>query len=421
MFGRLTKIKAGALQYVLIISVIIAILLLAFVLLINVQKQLATKQLFYKETIFNVNNGLEYLCQQDIRYDEVISKQFSSNQKETTDLLKKKWGIFDVGIVKSNIGNEFFEKIALLGGQQKQRKALYLQDNNTPLVLVGHAKIVGDVQLPMQGVKTGNISGTSFYGDRLIEGAQHTSTNTLPIIEGFVGFKEVMNYFYAKETVQDLQLEEHTKVTQSFLKNTLIYETSESVFLRNISLKGNIVIQSARKIVVDSSANLTEVILIAPQIEIKENTIGSFQAFASQQILVGKNCQINYPSALILENEKFEKEKEHKIMLEKGVKFRGVLLFKQGEKQEETQRSYKPQMIIENEVIVKGEVYCEGNLELLGNVIGTVTTKDFLTNQFGSTYINYIYHGKINVEELPEAYVGVNVASNHQNIAKWLY
>ncbi|TEB40500.1 hypothetical protein D0809_30295, partial [Flavobacterium circumlabens] len=47
-------------------------------------------------------------------------------------------------------------------------------------------------------------------------------------------------------------------------------------------------------------SQLKDVILIAPVIEIEDETIGTFQAIASKRITVGKTCKLSYPSALVL-------------------------------------------------------------------------------------------------------------------------
>ena len=419
MLNKLTKIKAGALQYVLVISVIIAILLLTFVLLINLQRQLSIKNTFYKQAIFNVNYGVDYLSNSEIEYNQVLSKQFSDNTKETTSVLKKKWGLFDLGIVTSKVGKEFHQKIGLLGWKQEKRKALYLQDNNTPLVMVGNSNITGDAYLPKRGVKTGNIGGTSFYGDKLITGFDYASTNKLPQSINLKQVEELLNRSYLNGSIKNFELEEELNLLQSFNKNTLLYESTSDVYLHNISLKGNIIISSNRKIIIDASTKLNDIILIAPEIELKKNVIGNFQIFATKTIIVNENCKINYPSSLVLLDKSKTEKEENKIELKDGVIFRGVLVYKKDNN--EKKRSYTPQIIIKEKASVEGEVYCEENLELLGKVEGTVIAKNFITNQFGNTYINHIYNGKINVKELPEQYVGLKLESNHQNVAKWLY
>lgn len=423
MLNRLTKIKAGALQYVLVISVIIAIILLTFILLINLQNKLSAKHLFYKQAILNVNYGFDYLSNTDIEYNQVLTKQFSDNIKESTLIFKKKWGLFEVGSVVSKVGQEHFQKLGLLGWQQGKKKALYLQDNNTPLVMVGDAKIIGDVFLPKRGVKTGNIGGTSFYNNKLIEGVKHASTNKLPQISNSVVIEQLLKHYYLNDSIQNFELEENLNIIQSFNKKTLLHETTSSIYLQNISLKGNIIVRSDKKITIAASAKLNDIILVAPEIVLEKNVTGNFQAFATKAITINENCKINYPSSLVLflNRDKAEKsQKENKIELKQGVVFKGVIIYKK-ENSELQQGNYNPQIIIKEKAIVTGEIYCEANLELLGEVKGMVVTKNFITNQQGSTYINHILNGTINANKLPTQYVGLNLNSSNQNIAKWLY
>ena len=419
MLNKLIKIKAGALQYVLVVSVIIAVIMLAFMLLINLQRQVSIKHTFYKQAIYNVNYGFDHLSNSYVEYNKEFSRQFSENLKEETTVLRKKWGLFDLGIIKSKVGKEFFQKIGLLGWKQKDRKALYLQDNNTPLVMVGKSIIIGDVSLPEQGVKTGNIGGTSFHGDNLVIGKKNISVNKLPSIENVEILNEVINQSYLNDSIQRFELENNLNMMQSFNKQTLLNDSSFEIFLRNISLKGNLIIRSEKKIMIDSSAKLNDVILIAPEIELKDNVYGSFQVFATKSIILGKNCKIEYPSALVLIDNKEDKKNENKIEIGEGSVFKGFLLYKDQSKQEK--RSYMPQIIVKDKTLLVGEMYCEGNVELLGNINGTVMTKGFIANQFGSTYLNHIYNGRINERELYSEYAGLKIDSDYQKVVKWLY
>ena len=81
MFTIFKKIKAGALQYVLIISVIIAIILLGFIMLINIQQKVASKNRFYKEAIANVMNGFAYQAKNETAYNQEIKQKHSWSKK----------------------------------------------------------------------------------------------------------------------------------------------------------------------------------------------------------------------------------------------------------------------------------------------------------------------------------------------------
>ena len=94
------------------------------------------------------------------------------------------------------------------------------------------------------------------------------------------------------------------------------------------------IVQSSTKITVSPSAVLKDVILIAPEIEIQNNVISNFQAFASKRISIGESVQLQYPSALILNknqdisqpNNTGEKEKPS-IQIGKSSVVKGVLVY----------------------------------------------------------------------------------------------
>lgn len=420
----LKKIKAGALQYVLVVSVIIAIIIFAFISLIYLQQKMTIKYQFSKEAISNVQMGFEYFMQKEFEYNTQTNIQFSDNDLEITTIEKKHWGIFDIGMVTSKVKNESFQKIGLLGTQNKNRETLYLQDNNQALVLVGKTKIMGTVYLPRQGVKSGNISGNSYYGNQLIYGIQQTSTSKLPEIKNIDYLKKgILNY--NENSFENLELEDQLKLHQSFTEKTLLFEDNKTITLTNLSLSGNIIIVSKTAIIINSSAILEDIILIAPKITVHANTKGNFQAIATKNIEIQTGCQLKYPSAfLVLEEEKInsvqnqpnlEKE-ESQIKIENNCSVKGIVAFYS--KNEST--NYKPQISIEENTIVNGEVFCSKNLDLKGTVLGSVYTKNFIANQFGGIYINHIYNGVINSKELPNQYAGLQINQFSNSVAKWI-
>src|SRR5690606_25768467 len=88
------------------------------------------------------------------------------------------WGIFEKLTAVSTIRNNRFQKIALVGAAQPEtnRTALYIENNNKPLIVVGKTSIYGTAYLPEQGVRPGNISGESYYGGQLVHGPKRPSS-----------------------------------------------------------------------------------------------------------------------------------------------------------------------------------------------------------------------------------------------------
>jgi hypothetical protein len=416
------KVKAGALQYVLVISVIIAIVIFAFISLIFLQQKLKSKYNFSKEAVHATQMGFDYLKKNKIAYTEKTEINFSEKAFQKTTILKKHWGIFDIGIIETRIKNESFKKIGILGTETKERDALYLQENNNSLVLVGNTKIIGNVSLPKQGVKSGNIAGTSYQGSQLIYGNTKSSKTSLPEIKN-IDFLQRFYTTYEHAAMKPFELSVAQKMQQSFEEETLLFESNSKIILENSSLSGNILIVSATEIQVSSSAILEDVILIAPRITIKKNTKGNFQAIADTEIKVAENCSLNYPTALILLEKKIKTgatnaQTMEKVQIEiaKNSHVKGIVLYYA----KETLRNYLPQLIIEEKAIVTGEVYCIKNIELKGSVFGTVYANSFIAKQFGGVYVNHIYNGIINAKKLPRQFSGLQIEKESNTVAKWV-
>lgn len=418
------KLKAGALQYVLAISIIIALVLFAFISLVYLQQKLQTKNSFFKEAVLNVQFGFNSIASTTLSYNEVKELQVSDNVQEKTSLLKKHWGVFDLATVSSTVKNEHFSKTAILGNHNLKREALYLQETYARLILVGNSKIVGNVSLPKQGISTGNIAGTSFNGDKLFYGNRKTSTKTLPEIANNSYLKNLLRLNFLNDNTSFFELNDGLKKQQSFTEATLVNTNNGHLYLSNISLKGNIILHSSTKIIVRASAVLEDVILIAPEVEIKSNVKGNFQVFSSKKILVEKNCQLAYPSALVLLNKQQQSSNTNNkdkilIQIDSNSSVKGIVLFKQESLKNNI--NFTPQIRIAKGSTVTGDVYCNKNLELLGSVFGSVYTSKFITLQFGSTYTNHIYNGVINSAKLQKQYCGLSFKNPKLKVAKWVY
>jgi cytoskeletal protein CcmA (bactofilin family) len=422
------KLRAGALQLTLFIIVVIALLLAAFVLLINTHKRFQIQTDFIIETTRNADKGIDYALQNTIRLNDTTSINLEDEDYKNLKVHRDFWGVFEKITTVSQIKNNRFQKIALIGAKQSEgnRSALYLQDNNMPLVLVGNTKIEGTAYLPKRGVKSGNISGESYYGSKLIYG-QTKVASKLPKVfaETIDQIKLIENLVSKVLNQQFISLESGNQYSNSFLKPTQVVFSNSDIYLNEIKLTGNIIIQSKTKIIVEASSILKDVVLIAPKIEIKNNVIGNFQAIASKNILVGKSVQLQYPSALVLNENKIlaqqeisnESIEQNNIIINDNSTIKGLVLFLGLDQL----NNYKAQVKLKEKATIIGELYCNTNTELEGTINGTVYSNNFIANQAGSIYQNHIYNGEININELSEEYVGLPFKNSKKGVLKWLY
>lgn len=419
------KVKAGALQLTMFMVVVIALLLAAFIILVHTHKRFKIQTNFVKETIVNADKGIDYVLYNKIPQNDTLQINLQDEAYKLVKVHKDYWGIFEKVMSTATIKHNSYSKIALVGVSQPQqnRTALYVEDNNKPLVVVGDTKIQGTVHLPKQGIRTGNIAGHSYYGKSLVYGSSRTSKAELPKLlkETRDRIKTPQNITKHISQEQFLDLGKQSVYINSFYNPLEVIYSPTDINLYDISLTGHILVQSETRIVVDATSNLKDVILIAPEIQIKDHTKGRFQAFATKNISIEKNCELDYPTVLVL-NERPNSNKGTNgtietplIKINKHAKIKGAVAYLG------VTKNYRAQVFIDENAIVTGEVYCNKNLELLGLVYGTVYTSNFVANQSGSSYQNHIYNGSILVDYLPQEYVGLAFEDSKKEVAKWLY
>lgn len=405
-----SKIKASALQMVLVVSVIIVILLFAFISLIYFQKRVALKHSNYTESVYANHQVFDYLKAADIPFGKTDSIALFLD-KSTASIIKKQWGVFELLIVETKKNKEAFKQVALLGGNNPTRKSLYLKNNNQQLILVGNTHIKGNVALPNLGVNSGNIGGVSYNKEKFIYGDRVQSEREIPAI---INKKNISSFLssYSKDSVVFFDVKEELFLRSSFTEKTQVHQRNGAIDIVNSTLIGNFIIESDTLIRVSATSVLQDVILIAPRVEISNGFKGSVQVFATKNIIIEKNSQLEYPSSLVL----FNNENNGGINLSKGSTVKGVISYFSNS----VKSNYNAQILLGTKSVVSGEVYCQGNLELKGEVIGSVYTNSFIVHQSGGTYINHIFNGSIDSEKLPNQYAGLSFSNSSKSVAKWL-
>lgn len=425
------KIKAGALQFVLFVGAVVALLLLSFLLLSHTQQHFHNKSKIWVEVLQSVDYGMLASLSKPMQPDEEIQIEKPGDLPIVIRVKKSFWGLLEQRAVTAAHGKSTFTKIGLIGGKYlEELPALYVNDHQRPVVLAGNAKITGTAYLPQQGVKMGNIGGNSYHLPRLIYGNSLKSDSNLPELD--TEFLQQMqrwtqNNFKPEGTLLQSLPKEGLK--NSFQQETKIYK-GRRVTLENISLTGNIVIVADEVIKIHSTARLQDLILLAPKIEIGDGVVGNFQAIATEGIEVGQKCNLFYPSVLSVNSTNIKMHlssntgadvmnRPPKVFVGKNSEIRGFIMALE----ENEERQYTPQIKIETNALIQGEIYATKNLELKGTVQGMVTTDGFIALENGNIYQNHLYNGVINSTQLSATYVGIPLADRVQNkkLMQWLY
>jgi len=417
------KLKAGSLQLVTFIVVVIALLLSSFIILIHIHKQFRIKTNHIIEAVRLVDKGINNVLQNEIAFGDSIDVQLVDDDYRSITIHKSFWGTFEKVHSIAKIKNKELTKIALTGSKQDKthQPTLVLRDNNKSLVLVGNTKIEGTAFLPNRGVKSGNIAGTSYYGEKYIYGSTAFSKSFPKINKTLLSHINDMFVSAAlnDNTIEYLDLNTSKKHKNSFEKPLQLIYSNTDIVLSEVSVIGHIQIQSKSKIIVDASAKLIDVLLVAPEIEIRSNVIGSFQAFATESINVAEHVDLRYPSALVLirDYKKDDSNVPNMILIGNHSIVKGNVIVLGSS----LTSNYDAQVKIETNAVIKGTIYCEQNLELRGTVYGTVFTNNFIIKEKGSIYQNHLFNAKISSTELESEFVSFPIEKSNKGIAKWLY
>ncbi|RED26118.1 hypothetical protein BD847_0024 [Flavobacterium cutihirudinis] len=423
------RIKSGALQFTVFIAVLIALLLAGIVLYAYTFIYMKEQSKGAIENIQIADIGIQSLLEQKEINTDTTTINFIEKDKQIIKTNLSTWGIFQKGISNSQFRKKKFIKTALIGTLLNANKSptVFLQDSHNTLSVVGTTSIKGIAYLPFKQAKSGYIAGNNYYGSQLIYGKIEKSSAELPPLSKTFE-NEIKFYFqeYKPSNQHDyINLNSAKKITNSFNEKTKGFYSENPIILDNVAISGNIIIKSETAITVKNTSKLKDLILIAPLIEIEAETIGNFQAIATKKITVGENCNLEFPSALLLFQDSIDSSKpisndistNNDIFINTGTTIKGSVVYYQTKESSD----FRSQITLEKNARIKGQVYCNGNFEIKGIVSGSVITKQFVANQSGSIFINHVFNATIENENIPELYGGIILEKQPKTVLKWLY
>ncbi|MEC7264021.1 MAG: hypothetical protein VXW38_09795 [Bacteroidota bacterium] len=417
----LKKVKAGALQFVLFMGAVIAVLLMTFVLLHHTHQLFDKKSSKVIEVIKRADMGIQYAMGQDLPNNSSTVLDMGLDDGIEVTVSKSYWGIFEKYIAVSKFKKTQFTKIALVGGRLEPNfPALYVKDNDRPMIIAGSAKITGSALLPKQGIRPGGISGRFYQYKIPVFGQVKESGKALPYLDK--GFRDQLKQLLISDQIgthgNELRFKPDVRAVNSFESPTQ-WIHGDVLRFSDGELKGNVLVKATGSITIGKGCNIKDVVFMAPKIVIEEGFLGRLQAMATDEIQIGKGVYLEYPSALIVDREGKPYEKSRKIphiFIGDQATINGVV----GYLDNHEDNVFYPQISVAEKATVRGEVYCEKSLELKGNVLGKVTTDSFIAMENGSIYQNHLFNGNIDASKLPDEYGGL-LLNTGKMVVKWMY
>lgn len=409
-----TKIKASAIQYALILSIVFAFLLGGLILYAGSNRKILTRLKIQELLRLNANSGIEYskVFLNGFKFNEVKRVSLFNSGLDSIEISKENWGAYQV--VKSRAVHQdiFFEKLALMGGNSNMSQtSLYLADYGSALALCGETRIEGVCFLPKRGVKRAYIANQNYIGSKLIYGVSKRSSNQLPQINS-----ELIDAVNRPVLTEKKNWVEQDTVLNSFKNEALYFVSEGSISINTIVIKGKVIIESKDSIFISNQANLDGVIVKAPTVHIQAGFEGTLQIYATHKIVLENDVTLKYPTVLgLMEDTKHNKISGIEIGTQSIVLGSVFLLT--------SVVDFRKELLLncQTDSKIAGLVYCQGKTQLQGEVNGQIYTNKFYLKTASSAYENHLLGAKI-INKLPKEFSVIPLLEKNKYLKtiKWL-
>lgn len=412
-------LKGGALLNAIFFFIILSSIGGSLILL-SYHKRVEFTQIEQKERLIdNAESGINYALgfpQKTPLNQEVIIDLFGLG-KDSVELLKKPWGMFELLTSKAYTKKSSFTKVALIGSKHKKNYSIYLSDQNKPLSIAGKTIIKGSCFLPKSGIKRAYIEGQSFVGTSLVKGKIHESQPFLPGLNTSLieHNSALLSHNVNSSAADELLFEDNDSISNDFQTTPLFFNFQTPLEIQNKVISGNVILRSDVSIFIRKNAELNNVLCYAPSIKVESGFEGTLQLFARDSILVASNTYLSYPSTIGLISDKSTKSGQI-FVGQKTVINGAVFAYSNGNKK------LNLEVNTEKSSVINGLIYCDGKLDHQGKVNGSIMCNSFILKTPSSIYENHLLNAVVDVSALPSGFIRPKLMSDdHANaLVKWV-
>lgn len=406
-------VKASTLYFVIIVSLIIAVLTSSFIAtgyFYRGEIQKAARQANLQD---NLQSGIAILLSASYNsYNADLTTSLFDDQNDTVLIRKERWGVFSTGTAKSFIQKDTIRSVFLIGlDTGTDRSALYLTDENRPLSISGATRITGMAELPASGIRSSYVNGKPYSGKKLVEGEITKSKRNLIPLQ-----TEVLNELRSYISEERQYLPEGDSVFNSFFNKSLIIDPGLKI--QGKILQGKILIISDTTLTIGKSSVLRDVIVYAPAILVEEGFRGNCQLFASDSIIIGKNSRFDYPSCIGVIRMQGT-DLQPKVSIGNGTNVSGIIFA-----HEDVLSPLQTMINLGKDTHITGEIY-GGIIKMNGKIEidGKISCNRFIVQTAMTLYENYLVDIIINRIRRSKYYLSSELfgkVKSERQVLKWL-
>jgi len=418
------KVSGGSFAVTLLIALLIGLMSMLLVLQAYYAKNTQLRIFIEEKLDNNLNSGIaislsdtSFSSTEESRYFDLYNKN-----QDSISIKKFYWGTYQVSVCKAWSSGKEKSKEWMAGSCLPSflKCCIYLIDHDMPLSIVGNTKLLGDACLPKAGIRIAYIDQQGYQGDTLVYGNISQSQSVPPALKS--GLLEYLdNLLVSSGHITDSELKMNgmpDTLVRKFGESLVYYHETGIITLSNIYWNGHIIVRSDSLIEIENSANLQNIICVAPEVRIKTGFKGKIQVLASDKIWVEDSCDFQYPSALILsKKEKSVEAYQSVVHMGKHSEMEGGIYTFCGKDD-----IYKTSVEIMDSCRIIGLVFVNGYLSLKTDIAGTVLTDFLVFRNSSSIFENHLVGRKIDRTALSSNFTGPTIFQERSKnrVIQWL-
>ena len=395
-------LKASSLGNAIFVCLVISIFSGCLVLLSH-YNNLLNKRINFRTHLINTNNA-------SFTYYVKHLDQLQYNQSTPTDIFeedlitlveKKKWGFYDIINCKTIFKQDTITKTALLGKTHNSNfTTLYLTDYDKVLKLSGSTKLAGNIKTPKGTTGEAYINGN--IGNTIsVKAKKYPSEDKLPKTQ----YK--MNMSIREYKILPFSYYNTNTIINNFDSETIVIDLSRISYLRDIVIKGNIILYSSGTLTIANTAILNDVVVMAKNIITERGFSGNLQIIAKNDVTIKENTQLKYPSSIYVKNDL----EPVSVTIDSSSIVAGGIIIDGDSYNNSKQR----ELIVKPTSRIYGMVYCYGKTQLQGEVIGQLYTDRFFLKTQSAEYENIILNGVVDSDSLPKHFLHPHIFNTNNS------
>ncbi|HAA19035.1 MAG TPA: hypothetical protein DCR93_35380 [Cytophagales bacterium] len=335
---------------------------------------------------------------------------------DTVWVERSSWGVWEFARSQAQKGMYQAGKASLLGHKPtaEGRLALYVKENGRPLAVAGDNIIRGDVKVPASGFRTAYINRVGYRKAEYVLGNQGKSEAKMPPVSTILAetFLEQQAHWPIVPPDQQDSLFSLDNVYWSFMEAAPLVVSVQGILRLKGYWAGYIQIRASEGIIVDPSAQLSQVILEAPYITMAKGASVQAQLWVRDSARLMAGSRLEYPSAVVLRDP----SPRAQFTMESGSSMGGVL-WGWFDSEINTQRI----ATLDPGATLVGQVYWPGGFEPQeATVLGQVVCDYLYLRIQRGQWINHLYGATLDARARPEEYIMPPLWSHQPNRVPFL-